>query len=87
MDEKQPSKQITMFVPEATLREVDEAARAESGKNNYRTQWILDAINKKLGTAPEDVRAVEIAAAFASLDEDGKEWLHKAAIAARNGLK
>ena len=87
MEDKQALKQITMFVPADMLEQVNEAARAESGRNNYRTQWILDAINKKLGTAPEDVRAAEIAAAFASLDEDGKEWLHKAAIAARNGLK
>ena len=72
-------KQITMYVPVEVLDKVDEAAYQMRQRRNDRTTWIINAINEKLATVPDDARITEIVTAYESMNDTGKDWLHKAA--------
>ena len=76
-------KQITMFIPAETLEKVDEAAYQMRQRRNDRTTWIIQAINEKLGTVPDDARLVELVANYESLNECGKAWLSDAGTLAK----
>ena len=73
------AKQITMFVPVDLLARIDEAAKQATGRNNGRTEWVLDAARAKLGETGEDARLARIAACYARMNEDGRAFLAECA--------
>lgn len=77
--------QVNLYLPVDMLDAMDEAAKAEYGRKNARSDWMRAAIADKLG-ADRDAGAVEIEQAFARMNAEGRAWLLEAArMAAANG--
>ena len=77
--------QMNLYLPDELLAAVNDAARAETGKMNARSDWVRDAIKTKLGQE-RDARLVSIESAFESMNERGRDALAEfAAMAAAYG--
>lgn len=84
MAQPEGTKQISMYVPRDLLDNVDASVRdIYDGNLRKRTDWMIDAMREKLG-GERDTRLVALAAAFESMNDDGREWLYLAAAMAAN---
>ena len=70
------TKGVLLNLPAETLDELDAACNASGAK---RTEWIRDAIARKLAGNSLDSRASSIVSAFEHASERNREWLATAA--------
>lgn len=54
-----------------------------SGQVRNRNEWMRQAILAKLAETPEDERLAAIVGLYQETDEEGRAWLHQAALMAR----
>lgn len=78
---KAKRKPFVLNLDERVFAEVRELA---SSRNRSITSWLRDAVSEKLACEKEDLRFSEIRSSYASLNEDGREWLRSSAVLATN---
>lgn len=70
------SKSILLKLPAEIVDEIDTACQADGTK---RTEWIRDAITRKLSGTLLDSRARSIVSVFERASDRNREWLTAAA--------
>lgn len=68
-------RQISLFLPEYLINDIDEAVKVATGRKNGRTQWIIEAAKVRLGETPTDERLAEIQGRYGLLNESGKAFI------------